>query len=109
VVVVVGSVVVVVVVVVELVDVVVVVVSNGMSKEFVHNTLFDLILTIVVKSGTKALAYPANKETLDTPVSKAEVYPSESENKSKGPVSAPAVVNVINAVIIYNLRSATSI
>jgi hypothetical protein len=34
---------------------------------------------IVVPFGTNTLVYPANRAALETPVSKADVYPSTSE------------------------------
>jgi hypothetical protein len=49
----------------------------------------------------RAEAYPASKDALETPDSKADTYPSKSEYKSNGPESLPAVVNVINTVISY--------
>jgi hypothetical protein len=64
----------------------------------------DFTLIIVVKSGTNAEAYPASKADLETPVSKADTYPSKFEYKLKGPESVPATVNVINTVITLFLN-----
>jgi len=85
--------------------VVVVVFSKEIFKALEHKALTLLTFTIVVPSGTKAEEYPANKLALLTPLSKADVYPSKSEYKSKGPESYPAVVNVINTVIGLFLNS----
>jgi hypothetical protein len=82
--------------------VVVVVVGSSNSKSInVLQTPVDIIRTVVVKSGTNEEEYPDSNEALLTPVSNAEENPSKFENKSKGPLSAPATVNVINTVIIY--------
>jgi hypothetical protein len=61
----------------------------------------DCTLTIVVKSGTEADEYPARRAALLTPVANAETYPLMFEYRLKGPASAPAVVNVINTVILF--------
>jgi hypothetical protein len=58
---------------------------------------------VVVKSGTSEDEYPASKSTLGTATSNADAYPSRFEYKLKGPESVPAVVNVINAVILFGL------
>jgi len=63
----------------------------------------DCTLTIVVKLGTKAEEYPAKRAALLTPVSNAEIYPSVSEYRLKGPESIPATVNVISTVILFGL------
>jgi len=55
---------------------------------------------IVVGSGTNDEEYPANKSTLATPTSNADTNPSTSEYRLNGPESDPAVVNVINTVIL---------
>ena len=57
-------------------------------------------LTIFVPLGTSDDVYPKSKLALEMPVSNADVYPFTSENKSNGPVSEPAVVRVINIVVI---------
>lgn len=56
-----------------------------------------------VKSGTRAEAYPASNDDLDTPVSNGVKNPSRFEYKLNGPEDVPAVVNVINTVIILVL------
>jgi len=63
--------------------------------------LLDATLTIVVPSGTRILVYPAKRATLLTPVSNADIYPSRSEYRLKGPVSDPAVVKVIVTITCY--------
>ena len=55
---------------------------------------------MVVKSGTSEDEYPASNADLGTATSNADVYPSRFEYKLKGPESVPAVVNVINTVIV---------
>lgn len=71
-----------------------------MSMKFVHKSLADITLTIVVPSGTKELVYPTKRAALLTPVSKADIYPSTSEYRLKGPVSAPAVVSVMVTIMV---------
>ena len=61
----------------------------------------DFTLIIVAPPGTNVDVYPETKEALGTLFSNGTKNPSTSEYKSKGPVSEPAVVNVINTVIIY--------
>ena len=56
---------------------------------------------MVVKSGTSEDEYPASNADLGTATSNADVYPSRFEYKLKGPESVPAVVNVINTVILF--------
>ena len=51
---------------------------------------------VVVPLGTSVDVYPPTRRILDTLVSKAVTYPSVFEYRLNGPVSAPAVVNVIN-------------
>lgn len=88
------------------VDVVVVVVVArvpmiGRINSFVH-TPFDTIFINVAVAGTNIDVYPATKDAFGTSTSKGEVNPLASEYKSKGPVSAPAITNVINTVcVIY--------
>jgi hypothetical protein len=103
VVVVVGAVVVVVVVGGACVVVVVVVPVIITSIEF-KQTPSDLILIVDAKSGTFEDEYPASKVALLTPFSKGDVKLFIFEYKSNGPVSFPAVVNVINTVIILFLN-----
>jgi hypothetical protein len=55
---------------------------------------------MVVLSGTTVDVYPARRADFDIPVANADVNPSILEYKLKGPVFAPAVVNVITTVII---------
>ena len=93
------DVVVVVVVVGATVVVVVVVFSNTISTKFTHFSV-ACILTMVVKSGTNALEYPATRDALLTPVSKAVVKLSRFEYKSNTVASVPAVVSVSNTVMI---------
>jgi hypothetical protein len=79
-------------------DVVVVVVTLlpviGSDIEFVQSP-FDLNCTIVAALGTDVERYPANNNAFEIFISKGTLYPSASEYKSKGPVSDPAIVNVI--------------
>jgi hypothetical protein len=91
------------VVVVGAIVVVVVVVGSitGISIKLVQDNPNDKTLIVVVKSGTNAEAYPAIKVALLMFVSKAEVNPSISEYKLKGPAEVPAVVNVMYTVILY--------
>jgi hypothetical protein len=84
--------------------VVVVVVQGtmGISIKFVHRGgLSDITLIMVVPLGTSVLVYPAKRDALATPVSKAPVYPSTSEYRLKGPVSDPATVSVIVTIMVY--------
>jgi hypothetical protein len=104
VVVVVGAVVVVVVVVVGACVVVVVVVPVIITSIEFKQTPSDLILIVDAKSGTFEDEYPASKVALLTPFSKGDVKLFIFEYKSNGPVSFPAVVNVINTVIILFLN-----
>jgi hypothetical protein len=83
-----------------LVVVVVVTLAISISIELVQIAV-EVTLIIVASLGTPARLYPANNADLDTPVANGVVYPSESEYMSKGPVSAPAKVNVIKTVIFY--------
>ena len=55
----------------------------------------------MVPAGTKLDVYPAKSADLDTPVSKLVANPVVFEARLKGPVFAPAVVNVISAVAIF--------
>jgi hypothetical protein len=45
----------------------------------VHNPLSDITLIIVVPFGTEDVKYPARRDALLTPVSKADTNPSTSE------------------------------
>lgn len=73
----------------------------GRINSFVH-TPFDTIFISVAAAGTNIDVYPATKDAFGTFTSKGEVNPLASEYKSKGPVSAPAITNVINTVcVIY--------
>jgi hypothetical protein len=56
---------------------------------------------VVVEFGTADDVYPANNADLVTLVANAIEYPFTFENKSNGPASNPAVVNVINTIIFY--------
>jgi len=87
----------------EVVVVVVIGCSTIISIKLVHTPL-DFTLIVDVKSGTKAEEYPDSKLDLLTPLSKADTYPSRFEYKSNGPESLPAIVNVINTVIIYMFK-----
>lgn len=85
----------------------VVVVDTGKSAKFEHSPI-DITLTTDVKSGARADEYPSSKAVFETPVSNADENPSTSEYRLKGPVSAPAVVNVINTVISYFILYSTT-
>jgi hypothetical protein len=69
----------------------------GRNIAFVH-VPFDTTLIVVAVSGTDTAKYPAINAALEIPEAKGAAYPSASENRSKGPVSDPAKVNVINTV-----------
>jgi hypothetical protein len=56
---------------------------------------------VVVPAGTELDVYPASNDALDIPLSKLVANPDVFEDKLKESVSAPAVVNVINAVAIF--------
>lgn len=93
------------------VDVVVVarVPTMGSVTELVH-TPFDFTIICVAALGTNIDVYPATNEALGTFTSKGFTNPSASENRSKGPVSAPANVNVINTVcgimnVLYKINN----
>jgi hypothetical protein len=79
------------------VDVVTDVPMIGIVIELVHNPL-DTAFTSTAALGTREETYPTNKLALGTFTSKGAVNPSASEYKSKGPVSVPAIVNVIITV-----------
>lgn len=72
-----------------------------MLIKFVQTPLFDLTLIAPEPLGTTEDVYPVNNVALLIPVAKADVYPSTSEKRLKGPVSAPAVVSCIVTVIYY--------
>ena len=65
------------------------------------HTESDFTLITVVPAGTKTEVYPDTKEALGTLFSKGTKNPSTSEYKSNGPVLVPAIVKVINTVIIF--------
>lgn len=69
--------------------------------KFVQFALFDFTLIAPEPFGTAEDVYPASSAALLIPVAKADVYPSTSEKRLKGPVSAPAVVSCIVTVIYY--------
>lgn len=69
----------------------------GRSTYVGHNPL-DFTLTIVAPLGTITDRYPATKDAFGILNSNGAVYPSTSEYRSKGPVSVPAITNVINTV-----------
>jgi hypothetical protein len=56
---------------------------------------------VVVPFGTSVDVYPPTRRILDTADSKGVEYPSIFEYRLKGPVSAPAVVNVINTDAMF--------
>jgi hypothetical protein len=101
VVVVIGAIVVVVVVVVGtgVVVVVVVYVVIGMSRTELQS-LVDVTRTSVVPSGITFDPYPSNNSSLVTSDSNAELYPSTSEYRLKGPSLIPMFVIVIFPVIL---------
>lgn len=78
----------------------------GRINSFVH-TPFDTIFISVAAAGTNIDVYPATKDAFGTSTSKGlpeNPYggTGRSQYKSKGPVSAPAITNVINTVcVIY--------
>jgi hypothetical protein len=57
-----------------------------------------------VPVGTNDDVYPANKLDFATPVSNGVEYEFASEYKLNGPVEEPAVVNVINTVILWFIK-----
>jgi hypothetical protein len=59
---------------------------------------------IVVPAGTNVDVYPASKLAFDTPVSNGVEYEFAFEYKLNGPVEEPAVVNVINTVILWFIK-----
>jgi hypothetical protein len=69
----------------------------GRNIAFVQVPL-DTTFIVVAASGTDTAKYPAINAVLEIPEAKGAAYPSASENRSKGPVSDPAKVNVINTV-----------
>ena len=72
-----------------------------MLKTLRHKLLKFLITWVTkLSKGTNDEEYPASKSILATPVSNADKNPSASEYKLNGPESNPAVVNVINTVIL---------
>jgi hypothetical protein len=58
----------------------------------------DFIIICVAALGTAVEVYPANNNALAIPLSKGTEKPLASEYRSKGPVSVPAIANVINTV-----------
>ena len=91
------------VVVVEVVDVVdvvellvvVVVVDKGINDKYmsVVQSPSEIILIVVVSSGTNTDVKPINSFVLLTFSSNGITYPSVSENRLKGPVLVPADIN----------------
>jgi hypothetical protein len=79
------------------VDVVADVPTIGSVMEFVHNP-FETTFINVAALGTLYDVYPAVNAAFVMFTSKGAVNPSASEYKSKGPVSVPAIVNVIITV-----------
>jgi hypothetical protein len=79
------------------VDVVADVPTIGSVIEFVHNP-FETTFINVAALGTAYDVYPAVNAAFEIFISKGDVYPSASEYRSKGPVSVPAIVSVINTV-----------
>ena len=95
-----------VVVVLEVDVVVLVVVGAPVTLIFIKlvHTPVDLTCTIDVKFGTTVDVYPATNANLLTLVANAVKNPSMFEYKLNGPVSDPAVVNVINTVICFGFN-----